>query len=96
MKVKVQLFKISSVHDTVVEIKDWQNAILWSKTTQTTGSVDGIWEDSPTCKMGAFFLMSLTLTEPILKKFQSNRDGWQTRKQKFPLFTTIKAEIFVG
>ena len=25
---------------TVVEIKDWQNAILWSKTTQTTGSVD--------------------------------------------------------
>ena len=35
---------------------------LWSKTTQTTGSVDAIWEDPPTCKMRTFFVMSLTLT----------------------------------
>ena len=30
-------------------------AVLWSKTTQTTGGVEGIWEDPPTCKMGTFF-----------------------------------------
>ena len=47
-------------------------AVLWSKTTQTTGGVDGIWENPPTCKMGTFFLMSLTLTEPNLNNFQSN------------------------
>ena len=55
--------------------KDCTPALLWSKTTRTTGSVCRKWEDPPTSKMETFFLMSLTLTEPILKKFQSNRDG---------------------
>ena len=75
--------------DTVVEIKDWQNAILWSKTTQTTGGVDRIWEDPPTCKMGTFFLMSLTLTEPSLNNFQLNRASWQTIKWRFFVYGPI-------
>ena len=55
---------------TVVDIKDCTHALLWSKTTRTTGCVGGTWEDPPTCKMGTFFLMSLTLTEPILSNIQ--------------------------
>ena len=56
----------------VVDRKDCTPALLWSKTTQTTGGVDGTWEDSPTCKMGTFFLMPLTLTEPSFNNFQLN------------------------
>ena len=55
---------------TVVDRKDCTPALLWSKTTRTTGGVGGTWEDPPTCKMGTFFLMSLTLTEPSLNNFK--------------------------
>ena len=51
---------------TVVDRKDCTPALLWSKTSQTTGGVDGTWEDPPTCKM------SLTLTDPSLHNFQLN------------------------
>ena len=34
--------------------------------------LSGTWEDPPTCIMGTFFLMSLTLTEPSLNNFQLN------------------------
>ena len=50
--------------------KDCTPAVLWSKTTQTTGGVDRTWEDPPTCKKGTLFLKSLTLTEPSLNNFQ--------------------------
>ena len=65
-------FTICEFKDTVVDRKDCTPALLWSKTTQTTGGVDGTWEDPPTCKMGTFFLMSFTLTEPSLNNFQLN------------------------
>ena len=62
----------TSLQGIVVDSKDCTPALLWSKTTQTTGSVGGTWEDPTTCKMGTFFLMFLTLTEPSLKNFQLN------------------------
>ena len=43
---------------------------------QPTGNVGGTWEDAPPCKMGTFFLMSLTLTEPSLNNFQLNGAKW--------------------
>ena len=56
--------------DTVVDRNDCTPALLWSKTTQTTDGVGRTWEDPHTCKMGTFFLMSLTLSEPsFLKTF---------------------------
>ena len=63
-----------------VSIQLWTERILWSKTTQTTGCVGGTWEDPPTCKMGTFFLMSLTLTEPGLNNFQLNGGKWPSLK----------------
>ena len=39
---------------TVVDRKDCTPALLWSKTTRTTGSVGGTWGDPPTSKMGTF------------------------------------------
>ena len=57
---------------TVVDRKDCTPALLWSKTTRTTGGMGVTWEDPPTCIMGTFFLMSLTLTEPSLNNFQLN------------------------
>ena len=38
---------ICEFKDTVVDRKDCTPALLWSKATQTTGGVDGIWEDPP-------------------------------------------------
>ena len=81
--IKIRKINNSSIFNT---IKAWNNktyiqlwteriappALLWSKTTQTTGGVDRTWEDPPTCKMGTFFLMPLTLTEPSLNNFQLN------------------------
>ena len=45
---------------------------VWSKTTLVTGGVGGAAENPPTSKMGTFFLMSLTLTEPIFNNFHLN------------------------
>ena len=45
---------------------------VWSKTTLNTGGMGGAREDPPTCKMGTFFVISLTLTEPSLNNFQLN------------------------
>ena len=42
------------------------------KLPKLQAGVDRIWEDLPTCKMGIFLLMSLTLTEPSLNNFQLN------------------------
>ena len=44
----------------------------WSKTTLITGSVGRTGVDPPSCKMGIFFLMSLTLTEPSFNNFHLN------------------------
>ena len=55
---------------TVGELKDWTKRNLWSKTTLNTGGMGGAGVDPPTCKMGTFFLMSLTLTVPSLNNFQ--------------------------
>ena len=41
------------------------NAILWSKTTLTTGSVGGAGVDPPPRKTDTFFLVSLALSVPI-------------------------------
>ena len=57
---------------TVGELKDWTKRHLWSKTTLNTGGMGGARVNPPTCKMGTFFLMSLTLTEPSLNNFQLN------------------------
>ena len=43
---------------TLVDRKDCTPALLWSKTTRTTGGVGGTWEDPPTCKMRTFFLIA--------------------------------------
>ena len=47
-------------------------ASVRSKTSLNIGGVGGAGADPPTCKMGEFFLMSLTLTEPSLYNFQLN------------------------
>ena len=57
---------------TVVEICLYMKASIWSKTSLNTGGVGGARADPPSCKMGTFFLMSLTLTEPIFNNFQLN------------------------
>ena len=49
-----------------------QSAILWRKTTLISGVVGGAGADPQTCKMGTYFLMSLTLTDPSLNNFQLN------------------------
>ena len=51
---------------------------VWSKTVQITGSVGGL--GNPTCWKYRKILMSLTLTGPIFKNFQSNGALWQTLK----------------
>ena len=65
---------------TVGELKDWTKCHLWSKTTLNTGGMGGAGVDPPTCKMGTFFLMSLTLTEPSLNNFQLNGGKWPSLK----------------
>ena len=65
---------------TVGELKDWTKRNLWSKTALNTGGMGGTSVDPPTCKMGTFFLMSLTLTEPSLNNFQSNGGKWPRLK----------------
>ena len=57
---------------TVGELKDWTKRHLWSKTTLNTGGMGGARVDPPTCEMGTFLLMSLTLAEPSLNNFQLN------------------------
>ena len=37
------------------------NLIVWNKTTLITGGAGGAGVDPPTCKMGIFFIISLTL-----------------------------------
>ena len=59
---------------TVVDRKDCTPTLLWSKTTRTTGGVGGTWEDPPTCEMGTFLLMSLTLT--YLAEFEQFPIKW--------------------
>ena len=54
------------------ELKDWTKRHLWSKTTLNTGGMGRARVNPPTCKMGNFFVMSLTLTEPSLNNFQLN------------------------
>ena len=54
---------------TVGELKDWTKRNLWSKTTLNTDGMGGVRVDPPTCKLGIFFLRSLTLTEPSLNNF---------------------------
>ena len=57
---------------TVGELKDWTKRHLWSKTTLNTGGMGGARVNPPTCKMGTFFLRSLTLIEPSLNNLISN------------------------
>ena len=65
---------ISTIHyiPTVVEICLHTKASVWSKTSLNTGGVGGAETDPFTCKMGTFFLRSLTLIEPIFNNFQIN------------------------
>ena len=66
----------------VGELKDWTKRHLWSKTTLIASSVSWAGVNPPTCKMGTFFLMSLTLTltEPSLNNFQLNGGKWPSLK----------------
>ena len=45
---------------------------IWRKPILITGSMGGAGKDPPSSKMGAFFLMTLTLTEPSFKNSQLN------------------------
>ena len=60
----------TSPNYTVGELKDWTKRHLFSKTTLIPGGMGGTRVNTPTCKIGTFFLMSLTLTEPSLNNFQ--------------------------
>ena len=83
-KTKYQFYKIFfreiTYKHTVGELKDWTKRHLWCKTTLNTGGMGGARVNSPTCKIGAFFLMSLTRTEPSLNNFQSNGGKWPRLK----------------
>ena len=48
------------------------NPLCMEKTNLITNSVDGTWMDPPSCQIGTFFLMPLTLTEQIFNNFQLN------------------------
>ena len=65
---------------TVGELKDWTKRNLWSKTSLNTGGMCRARVNPPTCKMGTFFRMSLTLTEPSLNNFQLNGGKWPSLK----------------
>ena len=58
---------ISTIHyiPTVVEICLHTKSPVWSKTSLNTGGMGKASVNPPTCKMGTFFLIPLTLTEPI-------------------------------
>ena len=58
----------------------WQTAVLRSKTTPTSGSVDGPGVDPPPQKINTFFLRSLARSMPIYRHFQSNGVKWRDIK----------------
>ena len=66
---------------TLLKGKDCTNALLWSKTPLTTGSVGGPGVDPPPRKMNKFFLRSLALSVPIYINFQSNGPNWRSIKR---------------
>ena len=55
--------------NTVLDRILWTIRSVLSKTTQITGDVGEAEAVPPTCKVGTFFLMSLTLTESIFNNF---------------------------
>ena len=65
---------------TVGEKKDLTKRYWWSKTIRTKGSVGRPEVDPPPRKIIKFFLMSLALSVPIYKHFQSNRANWRSSK----------------
>ena len=67
-KVFIISFNIAKAYlllHTVVEISLHMKASVWSKTSLNAVGMGGAGVDPPTCKMRAFFLMSLTLTESM-------------------------------
>ena len=70
MMLKVDILT-AKIH-TVEELKDWTKRSVWSKTTLITSGVGVAGVDPPSCKMDTFFLVSLALSLPIYRHFQSN------------------------
>ena len=60
--------------------KGLHKALLWSKTTLTTGGVGGVGVDLPPWKTNTIFLGSLALSLSIYRYFQSNGANWQSIK----------------
>ena len=60
--------------------KSLRIASVRSKTTLITDCLCGKWVDHPFCKMNTFFLMSLALSVPICRNFQSNGARWRSLK----------------
>ena len=65
---------------TVGEKKDSTKRYLWSKTILATSSVGGPGVDPPPRKIKTFFLMSLALSVPFYRHFQSNGANWRSSK----------------
>ena len=72
--------------DTLLDRKDCTNALLWSKTILTIGSVGGPGVDPAPKKMNTFFLRSLALSVPIYRHFQSNGANWRSSKHLTKIF----------
>ena len=86
---KIAMCKCHTLIHTLLDRKDCTNALLWSKTTLTTGSVGGPGVDPPHRKMNTFFLRSLALSVPIYRYFQSNGGKWRGLKLRKNLFYLI-------
>ena len=59
---------------------------LWSKTALITGGVGRTGMGPPSYKMDTFFLVSLALSLPIYRHFQSNGDNWRGIKHQKNFF----------
>ena len=77
---KQMKYPFNSIICTLLDRKDCTNALLWSKTTLTTGSVGGAGVDPPPWKMDSIFLGSLALSVPIYRYFLSNGGKWWSLK----------------